>query len=46
MMFRLVKRPDDITMPVAQFWEKAVFQYTTHPLLGFEDKFFERWIFP
>jgi hypothetical protein len=27
-------RPDDITMPVAQFWEKAVCQYTTHPLLG------------
>ncbi len=34
-------------MPVAQFWEKAVYyQYTTHPLLGFEEKFFERWKFP
>ena len=24
----------DILMPAAQFWEKAVCQYTTHPLLG------------
>ena len=28
--------PDDITMPVAQLWEKAVFvkQYTTRPYLA------------
>ena len=46
MMIRLARWPDAITMPVAQFWEKAVFQYTTRPLLGFEELFFERWKFP
>ena len=27
-------KPDDITMPLAQLREKAVFQYTTHPYLA------------
>jgi hypothetical protein len=43
MMFRLVKRPDDITMPVAQFWEKAV--CSTPPTLYLASgEYFERWI--
>ena len=32
--------------PIAQFREKAVFQYTTHPLLSAGIYIFERWIFP
>ena len=32
-MIRLVKRPDDISMPVAQFWEKAVLHFSTPPTL-------------
>jgi hypothetical protein len=40
------QRPDAITMPVAQFREKAVFQYTTHPLLGSEENFLKGGNFP
>ena len=28
------QKPDAITMPVAQLWEKAVSQYTTRPYLA------------
>jgi hypothetical protein len=36
--------PEDITMPVAQFWEKAVFEISTPPTLYLaQGKFMKRW---
>ncbi len=35
--------PDDIIMPSAQLWEKAVYQYTTRPYLALGQHIFERW---
>ena len=29
--------------PIAQFREKAVFQYTTHPLLSYGKYYYKRW---